>query len=473
MLKIPSGPLQNGPSAGGGAGRGAAPGRGGPGGNVEASVVRSVRSPEVSADHKITFRFAALNAKQVQVQGDFTIHQNTVLEMTSDGNGVWSFTTDALKPSTYQYWFIVDGQQTPDPVNTYVRPASGVYKSMVDVPGPGMEFMAFRDVPHGVVSEHTYLNRDNGTRRQVEVYTPPGYGKSNQSYPVLYLLHGANDYERGWTQSGRANLIMDNLIADGKAVPCIIVMPFGHDYTGSMGKQPEIAAIQQSLGMTPRANGGSVPSASLGGAPGGGGGFGGGAPGGRGPGRGAGGPGGGAATGAPGTAPATGPVAGAGRGGPRGPGGGRGGFGGPGGGNYMERDLLNNVIPLVESEYRVLKDANHRAIAGYSMGAGQSSSIGLSHPELFAYVCAYSGGSQTGAIGPALADVAKTNAHYKLIWIGCGDDDTTALNGARSFDQLLTQRGVTHTYVESPGYHHDYQIWRIYLGANLQMLFRD
>ena len=84
------------------------------------------------------------------------------------------------------------------------------------------------------------IDKVNGARRPVMVYTPPGYSKSNQSYPVLYLLHGLNDYERGWTQSGRANLIMDNMIAEGKAKPAIIVMPFGHDFTGSLGKQAEI-----------------------------------------------------------------------------------------------------------------------------------------------------------------------------------------------------------------------------------------
>ena len=242
-----------------------------------------------STNHKITFRFSAPNAKVVQLQGDFTIHSSTIIDMKNEGSGVFSYTTEALKPSTYQYWFIVDGQNTPDPSNTYVRPASGVYKSMVDLPGPGMEFMAFRDVPHGAVTELTYINRDNGTQRKVEVYTPPGYSKSTQSYPVIYLLHGANDYERGWTQSGRANLIMDNAIADGKAVPAIIVMPFGHPVTGSLGKQAEIAAVQTSFGITPSAGGGAIPGASVGGAGGGGGGRGAGRGGAGGPGRGAGG----------------------------------------------------------------------------------------------------------------------------------------------------------------------------------------
>src|SRR5206468_1039050 len=152
-------------------------------------------------------------------------------------------------------------------------------------------------------------------------------------------------------------------------------------------------------------------------------------------------------------------------------GGGRGrGGAGP---SFMEKDLLGNVIPLVEKEYRVIKDARHRAIIGYSMGAGHSSAIGLSHPELFNYVGIYSGGSSANAIAPALADVDKTNKTYKMIWVGCGDDDTTAIGGTRNLHNLLTTRGVNHIYVETPGAHHDYQVWRIYLETNLPMLFRD
>jgi enterochelin esterase family protein len=293
-----------------------------------------------------------------------------------------------------------------------------------------------------VLNEDLYINRDNGTQRRVVVYVPPGYNASDKSYPVLYLLHGANDFERGWTQTGRANLIMDNLLAAGKAVPAIIVMPFGHDVTGSTGRQAEIRYVQESLGVTPGRGGrGTAPNN----APPGSGAFAGGPP----------------AT-APGGARGAAPAGRGGRGG---------GFGG--GVSFMEKDLLTNVMPLIEKEYRVIKDPDHRAIIGYSMGAGQSSAIGLSHPELFSYVGVYSGGSQVNAIAPALADVEKTNKTYKMIWLGCGDDDTTALTGTRNFDNLLTTRGVKHTYVETPGGHHDYQVWRIYLNTNLPMLFRD
>lgn len=376
-------------------------------GQERGSLGRSARSPEVGADRRVTFRLQAPNARTVSVAGDFTAK---TIEMTKNGEGVWSFTTEPLKPSSYQYWFVMDGLTLPDPLNTHVRPASGVYKSQVEVPGAGTEFMAFRDVPHGVLNEHWYVNRENGTARRVVIYTPPGYGAGDKPYPVLYLLHGANDFERGWTQTGRVNWIMDNLVADGKVVPAIIVMPFGHEVSGAAGKLPEVRAVQELLGVKPA-----------------------GAPGGAGIGDGP---------------------------------------GGRGGTGYMERDLLGNVLPLVEREYRVAKDANRRAIVGYSMGAGHSSTIGLNHPELFAYVGVFSGAAGESAIGKALADPAKTNKDYKLIWIGCGTDDAV-INRCRALDHLLTDKGITHEYTESPGYRHDYQIWRIYAHTVLQKLFKD
>ena len=397
------------------------------------NVDRSVISPEVSADHKITFRLQAPNAKTVQVAGDFS---GDTFDLKKDDKGVWSYTTEALKPSSYQYWFIMDGLTMPDPLNTYVRPASGVYKSQVEVPGEETKFMAFRDVPHGVLNEHLYINKENGTARRVVIYTPPGYGSSDKPYPVLYLLHGANDFERGWTQTGRANLIMDNLIADDKVVPAVIVMPFGHEISGATGKLPEVRTVQEMLGVTPVTD---VPGLRGGG-------------------------------GGPPLAGGGGPTPRAAAANARGAAGARGGaFAGAG---YMERILLGNVIPLVEKEYRVIKDAKHRAIAGYSMGAGHSSTIGLNHPELFSYVGIFSGAAGENAISKALADPAKTNQDYRLIWIGCGTDDR-AITGCKNLDQLLNSKDIKHEFTESPGYRHDYQIWRIYLQTVLQKLFRD
>jgi enterochelin esterase family protein len=389
----------------------------GPG--VEASVVTTARSPEVNANGTITFRLQAPNAKAVRIVtdfpklGDVPVNGSAGFDMTKDDKGVWSYTSPKLAPSYYQYWFVVDGFSTPDPQNTFVRPASGVYKSVVALPGKEAEFMMFRDVPHGNLIEHHYLNPENKTARRVVIYTPPDYSTSGKSYPVLYLLHGANDYERGWTQTGMANTIMDNLIAEGKAVPAIIVMPFGHDTTGSTGKLPEVRALQASLGYTP-------------------------------PARGTGGRGAGGTPGAP-----TGP-------------------------SYMEKDLLGYVMPYVEKEFRVLKNKNQRAIFGYSMGGGHSTTIGFGHPEIFSYVGGFSGysGAQSPGTAKLLADPEKTNKDYKLIFFGSGTEDN-AVNGGRALHTAFTEKGVKHLWSEDPGYGHDYQIWRIYLHTLLQKTFRD
>ncbi|MBI5769302.1 MAG: hypothetical protein HZA93_16020 [Verrucomicrobia bacterium] len=430
--------INNNPPGGSGPGRGRGPG-------VEASVVTAARSPEVNANGTITFRLQAPNAKTVRILtdfpklGDVPVNGSAGFDMTKDENGAWSYTSPKLAPSYYQYWFVMDGTTLPDPQNTFVRPASGVYKSVVALPGKEAEWMMFRDVPHGNLTEHHYLNPDNKTARRVVIYTPPDYSTSGKSYPVVYLLHGANDYERGWTQSGMANNIMDNLIADGKAVPAIIVMPFGHDTTGSTGKLPEVRALQASLGYTP-------PPAPARGA-------------GRGGARGApdaaaAAPAGGAA--APGAAPAPG---------------GRGGPGGGLGAAYMEKDLLTLVIPYVEKEFRVIKHKNARAIMGYSMGGGHSAAIGFGHPAIFSYVgCMSGGGANLITSNPERA--ATANKDYKLIFVGSGTEDT-AINGARASHTAMTEKGINHIFSEDPGYGHDYQIWRIYLHRLLQKTFRD
>jgi enterochelin esterase family protein len=357
--------------------------------------------------------------------GDVPVNGSAGFDMAKDEKGVWSYTSPKLAPSYYQYWFVMDGFTFPDPQNTFVRPASGVYKSMVALPGKEAEFMMFRDVPHGNLIEHQYLNPENKTARRVVIYTPPDYSTSGKKYPVLYLLHGANDYERGWTQSGMANTIMDNLIAEKKAVPAIIVMPFGHDTTGSSGKLPEVRALQASLGYTPPARG---TGPGFGGRRGGGGGVSGAA----------------AAPGAPATPPPP---------------------------SYMEKDLLGLVIPYVEKEFRVIKNKQARAIMGYSMGGGQSTTIGFGHPELFSCVAGFSGYDR-GSANRLLADPAKANKDYKMIFFGAGTEDNAVISG-RALHQAFTEKGVNHIWSEDPGYGHDYQIWRIYLHTLLQKTFRN
>jgi enterochelin esterase-like enzyme len=191
--------------------------------------VEALPSPEVHPDGRVTFRLHAPRASEVTVAGEWTRPQpNTPQKMTRDEQGTWSITVGPLEPNIYIYVFNLDGLTLPDPVNPIIKLRARGSASMVEVPG-GRPW-EFRDVPHGALQIRTHASRVlGGAMRQVFIYTPPGYDRSSAArYPVLYLLHGTNDLAAGWTMAGRANLILDNLISEKKAVPMIVVMPWGH-----------------------------------------------------------------------------------------------------------------------------------------------------------------------------------------------------------------------------------------------------
>lgn len=150
--------------------------------------------------------------------------------MTRDEKGLWSVTTPKpLAPDTYRYFFFVNGVRLPDPAAPEYSLERANFDSLVEVPGPAGAFQTFnRNIPHGKVARIDYWSEPLGVLRRMHVYTPPGYEKDNRSYPVLYLVHGAGDSDHSWATVGRANYILDNLIAAGKARPMIIVMPNGH-----------------------------------------------------------------------------------------------------------------------------------------------------------------------------------------------------------------------------------------------------
>jgi enterochelin esterase-like enzyme len=192
-----------------------------------------VTSPEVLADHRTTFRLRAPNVKEVSVQIDGL---NNPLVMQKDAEGVWSATTEPLAPDYYGYAFIVDGVTMFDPSNSATKPNYLYRASELHVPpaagdsgDSALPTWEIADVPHGEVHHHFYRSKVVGDERGYFVYTPPGYDpRGKQTYPVLYLLHGYSDDASAWTAVGRANVILDNLIARGKAKPMLIVMPLGY-----------------------------------------------------------------------------------------------------------------------------------------------------------------------------------------------------------------------------------------------------
>src|SRR5581483_11628298 len=182
-------------------------------------------SPEVHADRRVTFRFRAPNAKDVAL----ALEGAPPLAMQKDEPGVWSVTTGPLEPDFYGYSIVVDSVSLIDPSNPLMKPNLLHTQSVVHVPGPSSLPWEVNDVPHGIIHHHFYRSGIVGDDRDFYVYTPPGYEpKAKRRYPVLYLLHGFSDDASGWTAVGRAHVILDNLIAQGKARPMLMVMPLGY-----------------------------------------------------------------------------------------------------------------------------------------------------------------------------------------------------------------------------------------------------
>jgi enterochelin esterase-like enzyme len=186
----------------------------------------SYLSPEVTPDHHVVFRIFAPKAQAVRVFSSDIFGFAPKGDMTKSDNGVWEVSIGPVDPGAYRYNFNVDGISVIDPRSASVSESNGNVWSMVYIPGAG--FMETRNVPHGAISSVTYYSKSLGKFRRMHVYTPPGYETGSQKYPIFYLLHGAGDCDESWSSVGRAGFILDNLIADKKAKPMVIVMPAGH-----------------------------------------------------------------------------------------------------------------------------------------------------------------------------------------------------------------------------------------------------
>ncbi len=195
-------------------------------------------SPEVAADRRVTFRFRDPNAKDLKVSLE---GRKDPIAMTKDDQGVWSVATDPLEPDFYGYTFIADGVGLTDPMNPLPKPNLLFASSEVHIPGPPSLTWEMNDVAHGVVHHHFYHSKIVGDDRDFYVYTPPGYD-AKDAYPVLYLLHGYSDDASAWTAVGRANIILDNLIAAGKAKPMLVVMPLGYGAPEIVKRTPQFGA---------------------------------------------------------------------------------------------------------------------------------------------------------------------------------------------------------------------------------------
>src|ERR1017187_4315804 len=304
-----------------------------------------VQYPRIEADNRVTFTFTAPNAQKVQV-GLVTPGQNSLqplpVDMVKGPDGVWTYTTSAPQsPGYHNYWMFVDGAAVLDP-GTQAFIGYGHMCNGFEVPEPGVDWYDLKDVPHGSVRIENYFAAGTKSWRHILVYTPPGYDANLKTrYPVLYLQHGGGEDERVWIEMGRTNVILDNLLATGKVKPMLVVM------------ETSATGAPDSPGGRPRIDG--VPPA-----------------GGAGRGRGA--------------APGAGAPGGAGAGG---------GPAGPPGGPYGQI-MINDLIPWVDRHFRTLADKDHRAMAGLSMGGGQTATITMVNLDKFSYIGLFSGGAALG-----------------------------------------------------------------------------
>jgi enterochelin esterase family protein len=369
-------------------------------------------------------RILAPDAQKVQVRMGQTYN------MVKGAEGMWTVTTPPQVVGYHYYYLIVDGVQVNDPASESFYGVSR-QSSGIEIPEVGVDYYSPKDVPHGEVRSQWYFSKITNAWRRCYVYTPPDYNTNIKArYPVFYLQHGGGEDERGWVVQGRVNFILDNLIAEKKAVPMIIVMDKGY-----ATKPGEVVPVR----------GGTAPGGA-----------------------------GGMLLGGRATAQPAAPAAGQ----PPAPAAGQAARGGaPGGGSTTFTEVfVQELIPMIDRTYRTKPTRENRAMAGLSMGGGQTFTITLANLDKFAYIGGFSGGGGgRGAFDPktasggVYADAAAFNKRVKLLWIGAGSVEGP---GIKTFSETLTKAGINNVYFESPGTAHEWLTWRRDLNDFAPRLFR-
>ena len=348
--------------------------------------------PRIYDDGRVIFRIYAPEADTVLA--DIT---GKKFPMQKDETGLWSVTTDPIVEGFHYYAFIIDGARVSDP-STYTYFGADAAMSGIDIPAPDMKFYSAQNVPHGEVRARYYYSEIRKTTRRCFVYTPPGYDRDiNKRYPVLYLQHGWAEDETGWSNQGKMNFIMDNLLAEEKAVPMIVVMDNG-DISGLPFNVVNWDSAQ------------SITST---------------------------------------------------------------------GKNKVEfQDLIiQEIIPMIDTNYRTIPDREHRAMAGLSWGGLQSFEIVFNNIDKFAYLGAFSGALMirdnidiTELYGSLLKHPEELNEKMKLIWMGTGTEEG---KWSQNFRDKLTNLGVKNiVFYESPNTAHEWLTWRRCLHEFVPLLFR-
>jgi enterochelin esterase family protein len=358
-------------------------------------------SPEILPDNAVVFRIKAPHATSVAVIGTFALDFKPV-SMVKNDSGVFEVKIGPLPSDMYEYRFILDSTLMLDPNNNAVTRDGSIIENRLLVPGKLGNLIATQNVLHGKVTAVWYSSPSLGMIRRMFVYTPPGYDQGSNKYPVLYLLHGGGGDEDGWINRGRANYIIDNLIASKEAVPMIVVVTNGN---------PEAVAAPLDRPLNSKAN--ITP-----------------------------------------------------------------GIGGMASGEF-EESLVKDVVPYIETNYRVIPDGDHRALAGFSMGGYQTQNITNAHPGMFNYIGVMSMG--------LFSSFGNNNSNYdkekhiaqlkalkasnpKLYWIGIGKSDFLYQSVVK-LRSLYDEVGLHYTYRESEG-NHTWNVWRLYLTELAPQFFR-
>ncbi len=336
--------------------------------------VRSATYPRLLPDNSMMFKINAPEANKVQID------LGKVYDLTKNDNGEWTVTTEPLSPGFHYYFLIVDGVRVADPASESFYGCS-MHSSGVEIPYPeGDKRFYVADVPHGDIRMKRFYSSTSGDWRRAYIYCPPGYDESKEDYPVLYLQHGGGEDERGWATQGLTDVIMDNLIADGKATPMLVVMADGN---------------------TPD----------------------------------------------------------------------------------FEKELLNDVIPMVESNFRVKKSRDGRALAGLSMGGIQTLNTGIPNLDKFAYLGVFSSGwfANPNPFGVKMdteryydileKNKDKFNIDLKVFWLSMGGKEDIAYENCRAMREKFDNIGIRYDYFETPG-GHTWPVWRESLYHFAPLLFK-
>ena len=383
--------------------------------------IQGAKFPCVYPDNRATFQVVAPDAQKVQVRLGQTY------DMARGADGLWSVTLPPLVVGFHYYYLIVDGVQVNDPASEAFYGVSRE-SSGIEIPEKGVDYYDAKDVPHGDVRSHWYFSKVTNGWRQCYIYTPPDYDKNVKArYPVLYLLHGGGEDQRGWVIQGRVNFILDNLIAAKKAKPMLIVMD---SMAARKPGEPEPArggggrrggnggAVMGAPAQPGAARGGQTPEAGRGGAP--------------------------AAMTLATLAPP----------------------------NTFTEMLLSDLIPMMDSTYRTVANREGRAMAGLSMGGGQTFNTTMANLDKFAYIGGLSPALPAGPIAKISEDPAAFNKKVKVLFLGTGTVERDGNPNILRLHEALTTAGVKHVYYESPGTAHEWLTWRRDLNEFAPLLFK-